>query len=234
VDADIYGPSMPTMFNCEKERPNAIEKDGKTFLEPVEQYGVKLMSIGFLTPPDNAVVWRGPMASKALRQFFTDCDWGKLDYLFVDLPPGTSDIHLTMVQSVPVTGAVIVTTPQKVALSDALKGIMMFQQEQINVPILGLIENMSYFTPPELPENKYFIFGQDGGKKLAERFKTPFLGQIPLVQSVRESGDSGYPAVLKDNVTSEAFNVVAQSLAQQVAIRNATKTRTKPVEMKIP
>jgi len=234
VDADIYGPSMPTMFNCEKERPNAIDKDGKTLLEPVEQYGVKLMSIGFLTPPDNAVVWRGPMASKALKQFFMDCDWGELDYLFVDLPPGTSDIHLTMVQSVPVTGAVIVTTPQKVALSDALKAIMMFRQEQINVPILGLIENMSYFTPPELPENKYFIFGQDGGKKLAERFEAPFLGQIPLVQSIRESGDAGYPAILKDDITSEAFNGVAQSLAQQVAIRNATKTRTKPVEMKVP
>ena len=234
VDADIYGPSMPTMFNCEKERPNAIDKDGKTLLEPVEQYGVKLMSIGFLTPPDNAVVWRGPMASKALKQFFMDCDWGELDYLFVDLPPGTSDIHLTMVQSVPVTGAVIVTTPQKVALSDALKAIMMFRQEQINVPILGLIENMSYFTPVELPENKYFIFGQDGGKKLAERFESPFLGQIPLVQSIRECGDSGYPAVLKDDVTSEVFNGVAQSFAQQVAIRNATKTRTKPVEMKVP
>jgi len=234
VDADIYGPSMPTMFNCEKERPNAIDKDGKTLLEPVEQYGVKLMSIGFLTPPDNAVVWRGPMASKALKQFFMDCDWGELDYLFVDLPPGTSDIHLTMVQSVPVTGAVIVTTPQKVALLDALKAIMMFRQEQINVPILGLIENMSYFTPAELPENKYFIFGQDGGKKLAERFEAPFLGQIPLVQSIRESGDAGYPAVLKDDVTSEAFNGAAQSFAQQVAIRNATKTRTKPVEMKVP
>lgn len=233
IDADIYGPSMPTMFNCENEKPSTIQKDGKTLLVPVEQYGVKIMSIGFLAPADSAVVWRGPMASKALRQFFSDTDWGKLDYLLVDLPPGTSDIHLTMVQAVPVTGAVIVTTPQKVALIDATKGVSMFRQAEINVPLLGLIENMSYFTPAELPENKYFIFGEDGGKQLSEKLDIPLIGQIPLVQAIRESGDNGYPAVLNEDITAEAFSETAKSLAQQVAIRNATMAQTKPVEMKV-
>lgn len=233
IDADIYGPSMPTMFNCENEKPSTIQKDGKTLLVPVEQYGVKIMSIGFLAPADSAIVWRGPMASKALRQFFSDTDWGKLDYLLVDLPPGTSDIHLTMVQAVPVTGAVIVTTPQKVALIDATKGVSMFRQAEINVPLLGLIENMSYFTPAELPENKYFIFGKDGGKQLSEKLNIPFIGQIPLVQAIRESGDNGYPAVLNEDITAEAFSETAKSLAQQVAIRNATMAQTKPVEMKV-
>ncbi len=233
IDADIFGPSMPTMFNCENEKPATIEKDGKSFLVPVEQYGVKIISIGFLAPPDSAIVWRGPMASKALRQFFSDTDWGKLDYLLVDLPPGTSDIHLTMVQAVPVTGAVIVTTPQKVSLIDATKGVSMFRQAQINVPILGLIENMSYFTPAELPENKYFIFGKDGGKQLSEKLDIPLIGQIPLIQAIRESGDNGYPAVLNEDLTAEAFNKTAKSLAQQVAIRNATMVETKPVEMKV-
>jgi len=233
IDADIFGPSMPTMFNCEKEKPSAVQSDGKTYLVPVEQYGVKIMSIGFLAPADNAVVWRGPMASSALRQFFTDTNWGKLDYLLVDLPPGTSDIHLTMVQAVPVTGAVIVTTPQKVALIDATKGVHMFRQQQINVPVLGLIENMSWFTPAELPDNKYYIFGKDGGKQLSEKLDIPLIGQIPLVQSVRESGDTGYPAVLNEDLTAEAFNAAAKTLAQQVAIRNATLAQTKPVEVNV-
>ncbi len=233
IDADIFGPSMPTMFNCENEKPSAVQLDGKTYLVPVEQYGVKIMSIGFLAPSDNAVVWRGPMASSALRQFFTDTNWGKLDYLLVDLPPGTSDIHLTMVQAVPVTGAVIVTTPQKVALIDATKGVHMFRQQQINVPVLGLIENMSWFTPAELPDNKYYIFGKDGGKQLSEKLDIPLIGQIPLVQSVRESGDTGYPAVLNEDLTAEAFNAAAKTLAQQVAIRNATLAQTKPVEVNV-
>jgi len=231
IDADIYGPSIPTMFNCEKEQPEVAVMDGKNIIIPLEHYGVKLMSIGFLTPPDSAVVWRGPMASSALKQFISDAKWGELDYLFIDLPPGTSDIHLTLVQTVPVTGVVIVTTPQKVALADATKGLVMFQQPQINVPILGVVENMAYFTPAELPGNRYYIFGQDGGKNLAEKYKVPFLGQVPLVQSIRESGDSGFPAVLKEGPTADAFTALSASLARQVAIRNATFASTRKVEM---
>jgi ATP-binding protein involved in chromosome partitioning len=231
IDADIYGPSIPTMFNCEFEQPAVKPVEGKNIIIPIEQYGVKLLSIGFLTPPDSAIVWRGPMASSALKQFFTDADWGALDYLLIDLPPGTSDIHLTLVQTVPVTGAVIVTTPQKVALSDAQKAIAMFRQPAINVPILGIVENMAYFTPEELPGNKYYIFGQGGGQQLAEKHKVPLLGQLPLVQAIRESGDSGLPAVLKEGVSSDAINVLAQSLARQIAIRNANFTATKKVEM---
>ncbi len=233
IDADIYGPSIPTMFNCEFEQPTVKQINGKNIIIPIEQYGVKLLSIGFLTPPDSAVVWRGPMASSALKQFFSDAEWGDLDYLLIDLPPGTSDIHLTMVQTVPVTGAVVVTTPQKVALADANKGMMMFKQPQINVPILGVVENMAYFTPEELPDNKYYIFGKDGGKNLAEKHGVPLLGQIPLVQSIRESGDSGLPAVLKDNVTSKAFRDLAETLARQIAIRNANFTQTQRVELKV-
>jgi ATP-binding protein involved in chromosome partitioning len=221
IDADIYGPSIPTMFNCENEQPHVRQVNGKNIIIPIEQYGVKLISIGFLAPPDSAIIWRGPMASSALKQFFSDADWGELDYMLIDLPPGTSDIHLTLVQSVPVTGAVIVTTPQKVALADASKGLAMFRQVQINVPVLGVVENMGYFTPAELPDNKYYIFGKDGGKNLAEKFDVPFLGQIPLVQSIRESGDSGLPAVLKDGPTAVAFMELAESLARQIAIRNA-------------
>ncbi|TAH22445.1 MAG: iron-sulfur cluster carrier protein ApbC [Cytophagales bacterium] len=222
IDADIFGPSMPTMFNCESARPGLFTKDGKQMLIPVEQYGVKLLSIGFLAPPDDAVVWRGPMASSALRQFIGDTEWGELDYLLIDMPPGTSDIHLTLVQTVPVTGAVIVTTPQKVALADAQKGLAMFRQKQINVPILGVIENMAYFTPDELPDNKYYIFGKDGGKVLANRNEVAFLGEIPLVQSIRESGDKGKPFVTQENnPTAEAFKIVAEKLAQNIAIRNA-------------
>src|SRR6267154_2013126 len=229
IDADIYGPSIPLMFNCEREQPEVKVVNGKNIIVPLEQYGVKLISIGFLAPPESAVVWRGPMASSALKQFINDADWGELDYLFIDLPPGTSDIHLTLVQTVPVTGAVIVTTPQKVALADAMKGLAMFKQPQINVPVLGVVENMAYFTPEELPENKYFIFGKDGGKNLADKFSVPLLGQIPLVQGIRESGDSGLPAVMKEGETAKAFRDLAESLARQVAIRNATFGTTKKV-----
>lgn len=233
IDADIYGPSIPTMFNCEHEQPYVKQVDGKNIIVPVEQYGVKLLSIGFLTPPESAVVWRGPMASSALKQFFGDADWGELDYLLIDLPPGTSDIHLTMVQTVPVTGVVIVTTPQKVALADATKGLAMFRQPQINVPVLGIVENMAYFSPEELPDNRYYIFGKEGGRALAEKYDVPLLGQIPLVQSIRESGDSGLPAAMKEGPTAEAFQVLAQTLARKIAIRNANFTSTQKVELKV-
>ncbi len=233
IDADIFGPSIPLMFNCEREQPEVKVINGKNIIVPLERYGVKLMSIGFLAPPESAVVWRGPMASSALKQFITEAIWGDLDYLFIDLPPGTSDIHLTLVQTVPVTGAVIVTTPQKVALADATKGLAMFKQPQINVPILGIVENMAYFTPEELPENKYYIFGKDGGKNLSAKFDVPFLGQIPLVQSIRESGDSGLPAALKDGVIAKAFIDLAEALARQIAIRNDTFGLTKKVEITV-
>ncbi len=233
IDADIYGPSIPVMFHCEHEQPEVKVLNGKNVIVPLEQYGVKLISIGFLAPADSAVVWRGPMASAALKQFISDADWGELDYLLIDLPPGTSDIHLTLVQTVPVTGVVIVTTPQKVAIADAIKGLAMFKQPQINVPILGIVENMAYFTPEELPDNKYFIFGTDGGKNLSEKYGVPLLGQIPLVQSIRESGDSGLPAVLKEGPTARAFTDLAESLARQIAIRNANFDETKKVEMKV-
>ena len=231
VDADIFGPSMPTMFGCEGEQATVKKVDDKTWIVPIEKYGVKIISIGFLSPGDSAIVWRGPMASSALKQFISDTDWGELDYLLFDLPPGTSDIHLTLVQTIPVTGAIVITTPQKVALADAARGVSMFQQASINVPILGIIENMAYFTPEELPGNRYHIFGKDGGKKLAEENKLPFLGEIPLVQSIRESGDEGEPVVLKDEITADAFMALAKNLAQQVAIRNANQEETKVVEV---
>jgi len=233
IDADIYGPSIPTMFNTEGQQPHIKQVNGKNIIIPIEQYGVKLISIGFLAPADSAVVWRGPMASSALKQFFSDADWGELDYLLIDLPPGTSDIHLTMVQTVPVTGAVIVTTPQKVALADANKGMAMFRQPQINVPILGIVENMAYFTPEELPDNKYYIFGQGGGKNLSDKYNVPMLGQIPLVQGIRESGDSGMPAVMKEGPTALAFKELAETLARQIAIRNANFTQTERVEIRV-
>ncbi len=233
IDADIYGPSIPVMFNCEREQPQVKVVNGKNLILPLEHYGVKLMSIGFLAPSDSAIVWRGPMASSALKQFICDTVWGDLDYLLIDLPPGTSDIHLTLVQTVPVTGAVIVTTPQKVALADATKGLAMFRQPQINVPVLGVVENMAYFTPDELPNNKYFIFGKDGGKNLAEKYDVPLLGQIPLVQTIRESGDSGLPAALKEGPTAQAFKELAENLARQIAIRNANFDSTKRVELTV-
>lgn len=232
IDADIFGPSVPTMFAAEGAKPGVVQRDGKNYIIPIEQYGVKLLSIGFLSPPDEAVVWRGPMASQALRQFFGDTIWGELDYLLIDLPPGTSDIHLTLVQTVPVTGAIVVTTPQKVALADAQRGVSMFRQKQINVPVLGIVENMAYFTPAELPDNKYYIFGQGGGKVLAERFEVPFLGEIPLVQSIREAGDKGKPAAL-EGPTKQAFEGLAQQTARQVAIRNADRAATQRVEMNV-
>lgn len=233
IDADIFGPSIPVMFHCEHEQPEVKVVNGKNIIVPLEQYGVKLMSIGFLTPADSAVVWRGPMASAALKQFIGDADWGELDYMLIDLPPGTSDIHLTLVQTVPVTGAVIVTTPQKVAIADATKGLAMFKQPQINVPVLGIVENMAYFVPEELPDHKYYIFGRDGGKNLSEKFNVPFLGQIPLVQGIRESGDNGLPAVMKDGIIGQAFSELAESLARQIAIRNANFAETRQVELKV-
>lgn len=233
IDADISGPSIPLMFNCEREQPEVKVVNGKNLILPLEQYGVKLISIGFLTPPESAVVWRGPMASSALKQFISDTEWGDLDYLLIDLPPGTSDIHLTLVQTVPVTGAVIVTTPQKIALADAMKAVAMFKQPAINVPILGIVENMAYFTPEELPENKYYIFGKEGGKNLSEKYNVPFLGEIPLVQAIRESGDSGLPAVMKGGMMADAFIGLAENLARQVAIRNATFETTKRVEITV-
>jgi ATP-binding protein involved in chromosome partitioning len=231
VDADIFGPSQPIMFGVENEKLFVTEKDGKQLMLPVEKYGVKLLSIGFLVDPTQAVVWRGPMASKALRQLFSDAEWGELDYLFIDLPPGTSDIHLTLVSAVPVTGVVIVSTPQEVSLADARKGIAMFRMDAIKVPILGLIENMAYFTPAELPENKYYIFGKDGCKKLAEKLGIPFMGQIPLIQSICEGGDEGKPVVTDEHSPAgKAFLEVAGRVAQQTAIRNATGAPTRPVE----
>jgi ATP-binding protein involved in chromosome partitioning len=230
IDADISGPSIPLMFGAEDMQPLIMQKEGKNMISPIMQYGIKMISIGFLTPSDSAVVWRGPMASQALKQFFGDVDWGELDYLLIDLPPGTSDIHLTLVQTVPVTGAVVVTTPQKVALADATKGLAMFKQPQINVPILGIVENMAYFTPAELPNNQYFIFGKDGGKNLAEKHGVALLGQIPIVQSIREGGDEGRPVTMYDQgIVGEAFRQTAENLAQQVAIRNATVARTQRV-----
>lgn len=202
VDADIYGPSAPTMFDVVGHRPQGVEVDGKTLIKPVESYGVKILSIGFFADPDQAVVWRGPMATKALNQMFKDADWGELDFMIVDLPPGTGDVHLTLVQNVPLTGAIIVSTPQEVALADARKGINMFRMDSLKVPVLGIVENMAYFTPAELPDNKYYIFGQDGAKNLAEAMDVPLLAQIPLIQSVRESGDVGRPAVLQDDTPS--------------------------------
>lgn len=231
IDADISGPSIPVMFNTEDEHPRVFRTpDGRNLIEPIERYGIKMISIGFLAPAENAVVWRGPMASSALKQFISDVDWGELDYLLIDLPPGTSDIHLTLVQTVPVTGAIIVTTPQKVALADAQKGLQMFRQPQINVPVLGIVENMAYFTPAELPQNKYYIFGEGGGQLLATKFGVPLLGQIPLVQSIRESGDDGMPEVIKQNSPAgKVFEEVAQAVAQQVSVRNAGLAKTKIV-----
>src|SRR6266498_2024846 len=228
MDADIYGPSVPIMFGVRGERPLMIEIGEKGMIAPLERYGIKLMSIGLLVDEKNAVVWRGPMASSAIRQFVTDVYWDELDYLVIDMPPGTGDIHLTLVQTVPVTGAVIVTTPQDVALADAKKGIAMFGQAQINVPIIGIVENMSYFTPEELPDNKYYIFGKEGGRRLAEEYDLPFLGQIPLVQSIREGGDTGIPAMVSDDAASvKAFEDFAGLAARNIAVRNANIPVTK-------
>ena len=232
MDADIYGPSVPIMFGVRGERPMMIEVgEEKAKIAPLERYGLKLISIGLLVDEKNAVVWRGPMASSAIRQFVTDVYWDELDYLVVDMPPGTGDIHLTLMQTVPVTGAVIVTTPQDVALADAKKGIAMFGQAQMNVPIIGLVENMSYFTPAELPDNKYYIFGKDGGKHLADEYDIPFLGQIPLVQSIREGGDQGIPVMMSDDaVTKKAFEGFAAHVVRSISMRNANISAEKIAE----
>src|SRR5690606_15511280 len=219
---------MPTMFDVVNDRPTMIDVNGTPKISPVVAYGIKILSIGFFTDQDNAVVWRGPMAAKALTQMFTDAEWGKLDYLLIDLPPGTGDIHLSLVQTVPLDGAVIVSTPQEVALADARKGINMFKLESINVPVIGVVENMAWFTPAELPENKYYIFGRDGAKNLAEGMNVPLLGQIPLVQSVREAGDVGKPAVFQDNTpTSRAFEELVRIFVEEVEVaKNQKKTKT--------
>ena len=232
LDADIHGPSMPKMFGVEDARPVMEEIDGKQMLTPIEKYGVKMLSIGFFVDPNNALVWRGSMASNALKQLITDANWGDLDFFIMDLPPGTSDIHLTLVQTMGITGAVIVTTPQDVALADARKGVNMFLGDKVNVPVLGLVENMSWFTPAELPENKYYIFGKDGGKRLAEELDVPLLGQIPLVQSIREQGDAGRPvAVENDSITAIAFHDLAIKVVERVNYRNENFEATKKVEM---
>jgi ATP-binding protein involved in chromosome partitioning len=225
IDADIYGPSIPIMFGVEDARPKASQNEaGQTRIEPIEKYGIKLLSIGFFTDPNQPVPWRGPMVSTAVKQLFNDADWGELDYLVVDLPPGTGDIHITVSQGFPVTGAVIVTTPQNVALADARKGVGMFLMDSIKIPLIGVVENMSYFTPAELPENKYYIFGKNGGKALAEQFNAPFLGEIPLVKSISDAGDIGKPVILEeDNILGSVFLQIAERVAQQVAILNAAK-----------
>lgn len=231
MDADIYGPSVPIMFGVRGERPMMVEVAGKGMIVPLEKYDIKLISIGLLVDEKNAVVWRGPMASSAIRQFVTDVYWGELDYLVVDMPPGTGDIHLTLMQTVPVTGTVIVTTPQDVALADARKGIAMFGQAQLNVPVIGLVENMSYFTPAELPDHKYYIFGKEGGKRLADEYDLPFLGQIPLVQSIREGGDTGKPIMISDDeITKKAFEEFAGHVVRSVSMRNANLSAERVAE----
>ena len=232
LDADIYGPSTPIMFDVEAERPLSVNIDGKSKMKPIENYGVKILSIGFFTKPNQAVVWRGPMAAKALNQMIFDAAWGELDFLLVDLPPGTGDIHLSIMQSLPITGSVIVSTPQNVALADARKGVAMFQQESINVPVLGIIENMAYFTPEELPDNKYYIFGKEGAKNLSEDLKVPFLGEIPLVQSLRESGDIGRPAALQTATPLEAaFENITRNMVQETVNRNENLPPTEAIKI---
>ncbi len=232
MDADIYGPSVHIMFGVRGERPVMKDVDGKGKIVPLERYGIKLMSIGLLVDEKQAVVWRGPMVSSAIRQFVTDVDWGELDYLIIDMPPGTGDIHLTIVQTVPVTGVIVVTTPQLVALADAKKGIAMFNQAQLKVPVIGLVENMSYFTPAELPDNKYFIFGKEGGKNLAEEFDIPFLGEIPLVQSIREGGDLGVPVMISDDeISKKAFIEFSDNAIRGIAMRNAQLPATEVSEV---
>lgn len=232
LDADIYGPSMPIMFDVENEKPTSVEVEGKSKMKPVESYEIKILSIGFFTKPDQAVIWRGPMAAKALNQMIFDADWGKLDFLLIDLPPGTGDIHLSIMQSLPITGAVVVSTPQAVALADAKKGVSMFLSEAISVPVLGIIENMAYFTPKELPNNKYYIFGKEGAKNLADDLQVPMLGEIPLVQSIREAGDYGRPAALQNNTPTEiAFQEIAKKVVEEVVKRNEHLPPTEAVKI---
>ena len=232
LDADVYGPSMHLMFDVERERPLSVNVDGRSKMKPIENYGVKLLSLGFFTNPDQAVIWRGPMASKALNQLIFDADWGELDFLLIDLPPGTGDVHLSIVQAVPINGAVVVSTPQNIALADAKKGVAMFQQDSIKVPVLGIIENMAYFTPEELPDNKYYIFGKDGAKHLAEDIQTKFLGEIPLVQSIREAGDVGHPVALQENTPLEkAFGDITKEMVSELLKRNANLPPTEVVRI---
>jgi len=232
LDADIYGPSIPIMFDVAQERPLSVEIDGKSKMKPIENYGVKVLSIGFFTQPDQAVIWRGPMAAKALNQLIFDAHWGELDFMLIDLPPGTGDIHLSIMQSLPITGAVVVSTPQNVALADARKGVAMFQQESIQVPVLGIVENMAYFTPAELPENKYYIFGKEGAKNLADDLKVPFLGEIPLEQSIREAGDVGHPAALQTATKTEAaFEEVTKRVVEETVRRNEALPPTEAIKI---
>jgi ATP-binding protein involved in chromosome partitioning len=232
LDADIYGPSIPLMFDVANERPLSINVDGKSKMKPVEQYGVKILSIGFFTQPNQAVIWRGPMAAKALNQLIFDAAWGELDFLLLDLPPGTGDIHLSLMQALPITGAVVVSTPQTIALADARKGVAMFAQEHIQVPVLGVVENMSYFTPEELPDHKYYIFGQSGAANLAEDLDIPFLGEIPLVQSIRESGDIGRPAALQvGSPVADAFVAVTRNVVAQTVLRNDQLPPTEAIKI---
>ncbi len=232
LDADIYGPSIPIMFDLANERPLSVNLDGKSKMKPLENYGVKVLSIGFFTKPDQAVIWRGPMASKALNQLIFDAAWGELDFMLLDLPPGTGDIHLSIMQSLPITGAVVVSTPQTVALADAKKGVAMFQQESIDVPVLGIIENMSYFTPAELPDNKYYIFGKQGAKHLAEDSKIPFLGELPLIQSIREAGDAGHPVALQDGTAiEEIFIDITKNVVRETVKRNKKLPATQAIQI---
>lgn len=232
LDADIYGPSMPIMFDVENEKPLSIEVDGKSKMKPIESYEIKLLSIGFFTAPGQAVIWRGPMAAKALNQMIFDAAWGDLDFMLIDLPPGTGDIHLSIMQSLPVTGAVVVSTPQPVALADARKGVAMFQSEAINVPVLGIIENMAYFTPEELPNNKYYIFGKEGAKHLAEDLQVPFLGEVPLVQSIREAGDFGRPAALQTaSPLEQVYEAIARNVVSEVVQRNEHLPPTEAIKI---
>lgn len=232
LDADVYGPSQHIMFNVEREKPLSVNVDGRSKMKPIENYGVKLLSLGFFTDPDQAVIWRGPMASKALKQLIFDADWGELDFLLIDLPPGTGDVHLSIVQALPINGAVVVSTPQNIALADAKKGVAMFQQESINVPVLGIIENMAYFTPEELPDNKYYIFGKDGAKNLAEDIKTKFLGEVPLVQSIREAGDVGHPVALQEGTLLEnSFKEITKEMVAQLLKRNENLPPTEVVRI---
>ena len=232
LDADIYGPSMPIMFDVENEKPISVEVDGKSKMKPVESYEIKILSIGFFTAPSQAVIWRGPMASKALNQMIFDADWGQLDFMLIDLPPGTGDIHLSIMQSLPITGAVVVSTPQAVALADAKKGVSMFLSDSINVPVLGIIENMAYFTPEELPNNKYYIFGKEGAKNLAEDLSVPFLGEVPLVQSIREAGDYGRPAALQTaSVIEKVFEEITRNVVQETVNRNESLPPTEAIKI---
>ena len=232
LDADVYGPSMPIMFNVENEKPLSVTIDGKSKMKPIENYDVKILSIGFFTSPSQAVIWRGPMAGKALNQMIFDADWGELDFLLVDLPPGTGDIHLSIMQSLPITGAVVVSTPQAVALSDTRKGVSMFTSESINIPVLGIIENMAYFTPEELPDNKYYIFGKEGAKNLAVDLEVPFLGEVPIVQSIREAGDFGRPAALQTGTIIETiFEEITKNVVQEVVARNKNLPATEAIKI---